>query len=173
MAAISLNRLSIGVSMGGAPASLQRHTVSESVLYVKRVEGGRDAMPDTGAGRLPATTRGSSVQDADRDTCRHSGGVENLDSMPASRAGRKERSKQADKQNKVPLATIVAIEQWVCFALGITCMAFGIWGICMKCSVDTLRADIAWLGPVYVPTLRVTAVVCLVMGVLLVRRAWP
>jgi hypothetical protein len=93
--------------------------------------------------------------------------------MPASRAGRKERSKEAGKQNKVPLATIVAIEQWVCFALGITCMAFGIWGICMKCSVDTLRADIAWLGPVYVPTLRVTAVVCLVMGALLMRRAWP
>jgi hypothetical protein len=93
--------------------------------------------------------------------------------MPVSRAGRKERSNGADKQNKVPLATIVAIEQWVCFALGITCMAFGIWGICMKCSVDTLRADIAWLGPVYVPTLRVTAVVCLVMGAVLVRRAWP
>ena len=93
--------------------------------------------------------------------------------MPVSRAGRKERSKGADKPNKVPLATFVAIEQWVCFALGITCMVFEIWGICMKCSVDTLRADIAWLGPVYVPTLRVTAVVCLVMGAVLVRLAWP
>jgi hypothetical protein len=130
-------------------------------------------MPDTRAGRSPATTCGSPVQDGDRDTCRHSGGVENLDSMPVSRAGRKERSKGADKQNKASLATIVAIEQWVCFALGITCMAFGISGICMKCSVDTLRADIGWLGPVYVPTLRVTAVVCLVMGAVLVRRAWP
>ena len=68
-------------------------------------------MPDTGAGQLPATTRGSPVQDGDRDTRRHSGGVENLDSMPVSRAGRKERSKGADKQNKDPLATIVAIEQ--------------------------------------------------------------
>jgi hypothetical protein len=129
-------------------------------------------MPGTGKGRLLETKRESPVQDGDRDTCRHSGGVENLDSMPASRAGRKERSKGADKQNKIPLATIVAIEQWVCFALGITCMAFGIWGICMKCSVNTLRADIAWLGPVYAPTLRVTAVVCLVMGAVLVRRGW-
>jgi hypothetical protein len=129
-------------------------------------------MPDTWAGQSPATTRGSSVQDGDRDMCGRPGEVENLDPVPTSRAGGKERSKGADKQNKASLATIAAIEQWVCFVLGIICMAFGIWGMCMKCSVDTLRADIAWLGPVYVPTLRVTAVVCLVMGAVLVRRGW-
>jgi hypothetical protein len=139
-------------------------------MYVKREEG--DAMPDTGVGRLPATTRGSPVQDVDRDTCRRSGEVENLNPVSASRAGGKERSKGADKQNKASLATIVAIEQWVCFLLGITCMAFGIWGMCMKCSVDTPSADIAWLGSLYVPTLRAAAVVCLVMGAVLVRRGW-
>jgi hypothetical protein len=77
--------------------------------------------------------------------------------MPGSRAGRKERSKGADKQNKVPLATIVAIEQWVCFALGITCMAFGNLGDLyeVQCGYSPrrycmagacIRADIAGYG---------------------------
>jgi hypothetical protein len=85
-------------------------------------------MPGTGKGQLWETKREFPVQDGDRDTCRHSVGVKNLDSMSASRAGRKERSKAADKQNKGSLATIVAIEQWVCFVLGITCMASGFGG---------------------------------------------
>jgi hypothetical protein len=129
-------------------------------------------MPDTGIGQLLATKRGSPVQDGDRDTCSRSGGVDNLDPVPASRAGRKERSKGVDKQNKAPLATIVAIEQWVCFLLGIVSITVGIWGICMKCSADSLPADIAWLGSVYVPALRGTAVVCVLIGAVLVRRGW-
>ena len=129
-------------------------------------------MPGTGKGQLWETKRESPVHDSDRNTCRHSGGVENLDSMPASRAGRKERSKGADKQNKVPLATIVAIEQWVCFVLGFVCMAFGFWGICMKPGQGAFSAYVAWLGSLYMPTLRVTAVVCLGLGAMLVRRGW-
>jgi hypothetical protein len=75
-------------------------------------------MPDTGTGRLLATKRGSPIQDGDRDTYIRSGGVATLDSMLASRPGRKERSKGVDKKNKGPLGTIVAIEQWVCFVFG-------------------------------------------------------
>jgi hypothetical protein len=129
-------------------------------------------MPDTGTERLLATQRGSPFEDGDRDTYSRSGGVDNLDPVPASRAGRKERSKGADKQNKAPLATIVAIEQWVCFLLGIVSITVGIWGICMKCSADSLPADIASLGSVYVPALRGTAVVCVLIGAVLVRVGW-
>jgi hypothetical protein len=65
--------------------------------------------------------------------------------------------------------TIVAVEQWFCLLLGIVCMAAGTWGICMRRSEDSLPVWIAWLGSAYVPALQVTAVVCLVMGVALVR----
>jgi len=58
--------------------------------------------------------------------------------------------------------TLVAIEQWFCFLLGIVCMASGVWGICMS-----YREDL--LGSAVVPALRVTAAACLGMGVALVR----
>jgi hypothetical protein len=65
--------------------------------------------------------------------------------------------------------TIVAIEQWFCLLLGMVCMASGTWGICMRRGEYPLPAWIAWLGSAYVPALRVTAVVCLGMGIALVR----
>src|SRR5258708_5515205 len=42
MAAIRLNRLSIVVSIGSVGVPYKRHTVSESVLYVKRELKGKD-----------------------------------------------------------------------------------------------------------------------------------
>ena len=65
---------------------------------------------------------------------------------------------------------VVVIEQWICFVLGLVCMAFGIWGICMKPEQDALSAYVAWLGSLYVQMLRVTAVVCAGLGVILIRR---
>jgi hypothetical protein len=65
---------------------------------------------------------------------------------------------------------IVAIEQWICLVLGVVCIASGIWGIFLKVSQNCVPTRLAWLGSSYFPTLRVTAVGCLVMGLVLVRR---
>ena len=65
--------------------------------------------------------------------------------------------------------TVVALEQWFCFLLGIACIVFGAWGICMKPSEGILPARLTWLGSAYVPALRLTAAACLGMGLALVR----
>lgn len=67
-------------------------------------------------------------------------------------------------------STIVAVEQWLCLLLGVVCMACGGWGTCMKYSLDRSSRYILWLGSAYGPTLRFTAVVCLVSGAVLVHR---
>jgi hypothetical protein len=69
---------------------------------------------------------------------------------------------------------IIAIEQWICVVLGVVCIASGIWGVLLKPSQNALPAYLAWLATAFVPTLRITAVACLVMGLVLVRRglAW-
>jgi hypothetical protein len=66
--------------------------------------------------------------------------------------------------------TIVAVEQWLCSLLGLVCMACGVWGICMKYDQELPSGYIPWLGSMYGPTLRGTAVACFVSGVVLVRR---
>jgi hypothetical protein len=65
---------------------------------------------------------------------------------------------------------IVAIEQWICLLLGVVCIASGTWGVFLKLGQNPLPAYLAWLATAYVPTLRITAVACLVMGLVLVRR---
>jgi hypothetical protein len=54
--------------------------------------------------------------------------------------------------------SIVAAEQYLCFLLGLICMACGGWGVCMKYSLDLSSGYISWLGSAYGPTLRLTAV---------------
>jgi hypothetical protein len=81
------------------------------------------------------------------------------------------RKGEGQQKSALPMKSVV-IQQWICFVLGFVCMASGIWGICMKCGQYPLPAYIAWLGTLYVPTLRVAAVQSLVMGVVLVRRGW-
>jgi hypothetical protein len=75
------------------------------------------------------------------------------------------------EQKNTPPNTIV-VEQWICFVLGFACMAFGAWGIGMRPGPYALSKHIAWLGSLYVPALRLTAVTCLGMGLILLRRGW-
>jgi hypothetical protein len=86
--------------------------------------------------------------------------------------GMKKSRKEARKDSRFVM--IIAIEQWICVVLGVVCIASGIWGVLLKPSQNALPAYLAWLATAFVPTLRITAVACLVMGLVLVRRglAW-
>ena len=64
------------------------------------------------------------------------------------------------------------IGQWICFALGVICIACGAFGIFAKPTEDQPYASVAWLGSAYIPALRVTALLCLFMGLMLMRRGW-
>ena len=85
--------------------------------------------------------------------------------------GPKMRKKEDIDQKSVPPKTIV-VEQWICFVLGVACMAFGAWGICMRPGQYAPSEYIVWLRSLYVPALRLTAIACLGMGVMLIRRGW-
>jgi hypothetical protein len=128
-------------------------------------------MAHLGISRILAAKGGYPVQGSSRDPGCLYRNVGYLDRERALSAGRGVRKKEEDEQRRVPPKTIV-VEQWICFVLGFVCMAFGIWGICMKPEQDALSAYIAWLGSLYMPTLRVTAVVCIGLGVMLARRGW-
>jgi hypothetical protein len=128
-------------------------------------------MAHLGISRILAAKGGYPVQGSSRDPGSLYRNVGYLDRERALSAGRGVRKKEEDEQRRVPPKTIV-VEQWICFVLGFVCMAFGIWGICMKPGQDALSAYIAWLGSLYMPTLRVTAVVCIGLGVILARRGW-
>jgi hypothetical protein len=64
------------------------------------------------------------------------------------------------------------IGQWICFVLGVACIACGAFGIVANPIEDPPSASVAWLGSAYVPALRLTALLCLFMGALLVRYGW-
>jgi hypothetical protein len=98
--------------------------------------------------------------------------VGHLSRERTSSAGHGVREKEGGEQKSAQPKTIVVIEQWICLALGLVCIAFGMWGICMKPEQDALSEYVAWLGSLYMPMLRVTAVICIGLGVLLARRGW-
>jgi hypothetical protein len=83
----------------------------------------------------------------------------------------KMRKKEETGQKSAPTNTIV-VEQWICFVLGFACIAFGAWGIFMRTGQGALSRHIAWLGSLYAPSLRVTAVACFGLGLVLIRRGW-
>ena len=62
--------------------------------------------------------------------------------------------------------------QWICFLLGAVCIVCGAFGIFAKHVEDPPSASVAWLGSAYMPTLRITALLCLFLGWLLMRRGW-
>ena len=129
-------------------------------------------MADTGTGQIFTTKVIFPVQGYDRGTCglHEDGG--HLGHERTLSVGRRMREKGGNEQKNACLTAIVVIEQWICFVLGLVCMVFGFRGICMKHGQLALSACIAWLGPLYMPTLRLTAIVCLGLGVMLVRQGW-
>jgi hypothetical protein len=65
----------------------------------------------------------------------------------------------------------VVIGQWTNFALGVFCIVCGVFGAFAHIE-GPLSVSVAWLGSAYVPTLRITALLCLFMGLLLACRGW-
>jgi hypothetical protein len=88
----------------------------------------------------------------------------------ASGAGRSTWKKEAIERQGASSAKIV-VEQWICFVLGFICLVFGIWGLCIN-SGHYAPSYMVWLGSFYVPTLRVTAIMCVGFGVTLIRWGW-
>ena len=129
-------------------------------------------MADTGTRRILATKVISPIQSYDRGTRSLHEDVGHLSRERTLSVGQRVRGKGGGEQKSARLATIAVIEQWICLVLGLVCMAFGMWGICMEPEQDALSAYIAWLGLLYMPALRVTAVVCIGLGVMLARRGW-
>jgi hypothetical protein len=129
-------------------------------------------MADTGIAQTLATTVISPVQGYDRGIGSLHEDVGYLGHKRTLGAGQRVREKGGGEQKSAQPTTIVVAEQWICLVLGLVCMAFGMCGICMKPEQHALSAHIAWLGSLYMPTLRVTAVVCIGLGVILARRGW-
>jgi len=129
-------------------------------------------MADTGIGRTLTTKVISPIHGYDRGGASLHEKVGHLGRERALSIGRGIRKKGGDEQKSAQPTTIAVIEQWICLVLGLVCMAFGMWGICMKPGQDALSEHIAWLGSLYMPTLRVTAVVCVGLGLMLARRGW-
>ena len=131
-------------------------------------------MADAGTGRLLTAKVISPAQSYDRGILSFHEDVGHLDHERTSSVGRrmKGKGKGGDEQKNAQPKMIVVIEQWICLVLGLVCMAFGMWGIFMEPEQNALSAYIAWLGSLYMPTLRVTAVVCIGLGALLARRGW-
>jgi hypothetical protein len=129
-------------------------------------------MAVTGTGRILATKVIFPIQGCDRGAVSLPEEVGHLRRERALSVGRGIRKKGGDEQKRPQPTTIAVIEQWICLVLGLVCMAFGMWGICMKPGQYAPSAYIAWLGSIYVPVLRVTAVACLGMSVVLIRRGW-
>ena len=127
-------------------------------------------MADTSVDRILAIKVISPIQGSDRDTGSLHENVGHLGGERTLSVGQGVREKRGFEQKGAQPTTIVVIEQWICFVLGLACMAFGMWGICMKPEQDALSSYIAWLGSLYVPMLRITAVVCAGLGMMLIRR---
>jgi hypothetical protein len=129
-------------------------------------------MAHLGISRILTAKGGYPVQGSSRDPGNLYGNVGHLSRERTVSVGQGVKEKAGDEQKSAQPKMIVVIEQWICLVLGLVCMAFGMWGICMEPEQDALSAYIAWLGSLYVPTLRVTAVVCIGLGVMLARRGW-
>jgi hypothetical protein len=124
-------------------------------------------MADTGAGRILAAKGISTVHDG---TSNSRGAAKGLDHKHTSSAGQGIWKNGEDERKDSRFKLIVAIEQWICLVLGVVCIVSGVWGAFLKANQNVSLAYLAWLGSAYVPTLRLTAAGCLVMGLVLVRR---
>ena len=129
-------------------------------------------MADTGIGRILMTKVIFPIQGYDRGATSLHEEVGHLGRERALNVGRGITKKGGDEQKSAQPTTIAVIEQWICLVLGLVCMAFGMWGICMKPGQDALSEHIASLGSLYMPMLRLAAVVCVGLGITLIRRGW-
>lgn len=87
-------------------------------------------------------------------------------------ARRRRIRKQEEIEQRSPSSNTIVIEQWICFVLGFACMAFGAWGIYVRPGQHALSRHIAWLGSFYAPLLRLTAIACFGVGLMLMRLGW-
>jgi len=122
---------------------------------------------DAGAGRISATGSMSPIRD---DAGSRHKDVNHLDRERPSSVEQGMENNRKEERKDPRFGLIVAIEQWICLVLGVACIASGIWGVFLKLNQNVRPADFAWLAMAYVPTLRITAVACFVMGLVLVRR---
>jgi hypothetical protein len=129
-------------------------------------------MADTGTSRILATKVVSPIQRYDRGTRSLHEDIGHLGRERTLSVGQGASEKGRVEQENAQPKLIVVIEQWICLVLGLVCMAFGMWGTCIEPEQDALSAYIAWMGSLYIPTLRVTSVVCIGLGVMLARRGW-
>jgi len=122
---------------------------------------------DTGARRISTTMNMSPIHD---DAGSSHKNVGRLDHQRPSSAERRMKNNREEEREDSRFGLIVAIEQWICLALGVVCIASGTYGVFLKLGQNALPSYLAWLAMAYVPTLRMTAIACLVMGLVLVRR---
>src|SRR5882757_2658869 len=122
-------------------------------------------MADTGTGRILATKVISSIQSYDRGTRSLHEDVGHLSRERTLSVGQSVREKGGGEQKNAQPTTSAVIEQWICLVLGLVCIAFGVWGLCMQPEQGALSEYIVWLGSRDMPTSRETAVVCIGLGV--------
>ena len=82
---------------------------------------------------------------------------------------REGRHTKRDEGTTLIVPRIVIAEQWLCFLLGLICMICGVCGLFMKYNQNSPFPYIEWLGPIYGPILRSTAIACFVVGAVLAR----
>ncbi|HEY4008514.1 MAG TPA: hypothetical protein VGM11_00060 [Acidobacteriaceae bacterium] len=108
-------------------------------------------------------------------------GREDADHSPTGFSGRTHgqpwNARQKVESGENPLsdakpAWAAVIGQWTFFVLGVFCVVCGVLGVFARRVEGPLSASVAWLGSAYVPTLRVTALLCVFVGLVLVRRGW-
>jgi hypothetical protein len=126
-------------------------------------------MAGASAGQMLAAHGRSAVSGNARS---HHGVDRRLDREGPLNSERRIENKTGANQSGSPFSLIVVIEQWICLILGIVCMVAGTLGISMNPGQDDLPAHLAWAGLGYVPLLRITAAVCVALGVVLVRLGW-
>jgi len=96
-----------------------------------------------------------------------------VDSPRTRFSGRtKQKADVKDEPEDFTPSRAVVIGQWICFVLGVVCIVSGAFGIFAKYTEGPPPASVAWLGSAYMPALRITALLCLFIGLRLVRRGW-
>jgi hypothetical protein len=87
-------------------------------------------------------------------------------------AKQESESRARDEPKDFTPARTAIIGQWICFVLGVVCIVSGAFGISTKRIEDPPSASVAWLGSAFMPALWGAALLCIFMGLLLVRHGW-